>query len=90
LFEYVARNLTEATPTQLSEAIAFAAEQTITEEKERELNWFDACESVIRPLRQKTYLKYLENGCAPQQEPLPSLSTSLSSSPTASKETLLR
>jgi hypothetical protein len=33
--------------SQLSEAIMYAAESTITEAKDRETNWFDASESIV-------------------------------------------
>jgi hypothetical protein len=47
LFEYADCDSHEASPTQLSEAIMYAAESTITEAKDRETNWFDASESII-------------------------------------------
>lgn len=58
LFEYVARDLTEATPTQLSEAFTFA------EEKDHELNWFDTSDSIVRLLRGSTTNKNHWHHCA--------------------------
>jgi hypothetical protein len=47
LFEYADCDSHEASPTQLSEAIMYAAESTIAEAKDRATNWFDASESII-------------------------------------------
>jgi hypothetical protein len=47
LFEYADGNSHEASPTQLSEAIMYATESTITEAKDRKMNWFDASESIF-------------------------------------------
>jgi hypothetical protein len=47
LFKYADCNSHEALPTQLSEAIMYAAESTITEAKDHETNWFDSSESII-------------------------------------------
>jgi hypothetical protein len=49
LFEYADCDSHEASPTQLSEAIMYATESTITEAKDCETNWFDASESSHRP-----------------------------------------
>jgi hypothetical protein len=51
LFEYADCDSHEALATQLSEAIMYAAESSITEAKDHEANWFDASESIVRPLR---------------------------------------
>jgi hypothetical protein len=58
LFKYADCDSHEALPTQLSEAIMYAAESTITEAKDRETNWFDASESIIGPLRDTAQLAY--------------------------------
>jgi hypothetical protein len=50
---------------QLSEAIMYAAESTITEAKSPTTNWFDASESVVHPLRdtaQHVYKCFLADG----------------------------
>jgi hypothetical protein len=66
LFEYADCDSHEASPTQLSEAIMYATESTITEAKDRETNWFNASESIIRPLRdtaqQRAYKNFLADG----------------------------
>jgi hypothetical protein len=65
LFEYADCDSHEASPTQLSEAIMYAAESTITEAKDCETNWFDASESIVRPLRdtaQHAYKNFLADG----------------------------
>jgi hypothetical protein len=65
LFEYADCDSHEALPTQLSEAIMYAAESTITEAKDREMNWFDASESIVQPLRdtaQRAYKNFLADG----------------------------
>jgi hypothetical protein len=46
LFEYTACESHRATPMQLSEAIMYAAESTITEAKSPTTNWFDASKSL--------------------------------------------
>jgi hypothetical protein len=58
LFEYADCDSHEASPTQLSEAIMYAAESTITEAKDRETNWFNASESIVRPLRDTAQCAY--------------------------------
>jgi hypothetical protein len=43
----------------------YAAESTITEAKDRETNWFDASESIVRPLcdtAQRAYKNFLADG----------------------------
>jgi hypothetical protein len=43
----------------------YATESTITEAKDRETNWFDASESIVRPLRdtaQRAYKNFLADG----------------------------
>ncbi len=65
LFEYADCDSHEASPTQLSEAIMYAAVSTITEAKDRETNWFDASESIVRPLcdtAQRAYKNFLADG----------------------------
>jgi hypothetical protein len=65
LFEYTACESHRATPTQLSEAIMYAAESTITEAKSPTTNWFDASESVVCPLcdtAQRAYKCFLADG----------------------------
>jgi len=65
LFEHVACKPEEATPSQLSDAIAMAAGMMITNLKELQTNWFEASKSVVRPLRdaaQKGYLQFLAEG----------------------------
>jgi hypothetical protein len=64
-FEYADCNSHEASPTQLSEAIMYAAESTITKAKDCERNWLDASESIVRPLRdtaQRAYKNFLTDG----------------------------
>jgi hypothetical protein len=59
LFEYADYDSHEASPTQLTEAIMYATESTITEEaKDRKTNWFDASESIVRPLRDTAQCAY--------------------------------
>ena len=65
LQEYADCETHEATPTQLSNAIMYAAECTITEAKDPTPNWFDANESFVRPLRdaaQCAYKSFLADG----------------------------
>jgi hypothetical protein len=65
LYEYTACESHQATLTQLSEAIMYAAESTITEAKSPMTNWFDASESVVRPLldtAQRAYKCFLADG----------------------------
>jgi hypothetical protein len=65
LFKYTACESHQATPMQLSEAIMYAAESTITEAKSPTTNWFDASKSVVRPLRdtaQRAYKRFLADG----------------------------
>jgi len=65
LFEYVSMTPEEATPTQLSEAIAYAAKCTITEPRTPQENWFDASKPIVRPLHdaaQSSYQKFLADG----------------------------
>jgi hypothetical protein len=57
--------------SQLSEAIMYAAESTITKTKDRETNWFDASESIVRPLRdtaQRAYKNFLADGSYVNQQ----------------------
>lgn len=65
LHEFAVCTSNEATPTQLSEDIMYAAEATITQPKHHESNWFDASESIVQPLRdaaQRAYKKFLAEG----------------------------
>jgi hypothetical protein len=65
LFKYADCDSHEASPTQLSEAIMYATESTITEAKDCEMNWFDASESIVRPLHdtaQREYKNFLADG----------------------------
>ena len=65
LQEYADCETHEATPTQISNAIMYAAECTITEEKKPIPNWFDASEPIVRPLRdaaQRAYKAFLADG----------------------------
>ena len=67
LYEYVARTPEQSTPTQLSEAIMYAAQSAILEPKPTHDNWFDACEATVRPLREKARLawdRYIEKNDA--------------------------
>jgi hypothetical protein len=63
LFEYADCDSHEASPTQLSEAIMYATESTIIEAKDREMNWFDASESIIRPLHDTAQRAYKNLPC---------------------------
>jgi len=58
LYEYVNEELETATPTQLSDAIMYAAEHTVSESRDVETNWFDASEAVVRPLRDAARLAW--------------------------------
>jgi hypothetical protein len=71
LFEYADCDSHETLPTQLTEAIMYAAESTITEAKDRETNWFDASESIVRPLRdaaQRAYKNFLADSSNANQQ----------------------
>jgi hypothetical protein len=57
--------------TALSEAIVYAAESTITKAKDREMNWFDASESIVQPLHdtsQCAYKNFLAYGSNANQQ----------------------
>ena len=49
----------------------YAAESTITEAKDHETNWFDASESIVRPLHdtaQRAYKNFLADGSNANQQ----------------------